>query len=61
MILVDASVYAEGTGEMARLPRLLAYAGVSARLLILTKKKIRVFFGLKLAKFHWTMSMIQNC
>lgn len=30
MILIDASVYSEGTGEMAKLPRLFAYAGVSA-------------------------------
>ncbi|XP_057531072.1 alpha/beta hydrolase domain-containing protein VTE7 [Amaranthus tricolor] len=29
LILIDASVYAEGTGEMAKLPRLLAYAGVA--------------------------------
>ncbi|XP_048501845.1 alpha/beta hydrolase domain-containing protein VTE7 isoform X2 [Beta vulgaris subsp. vulgaris] len=29
LILIDASVYSEGTGEMAKLPRLFAYAGVA--------------------------------
>ncbi|EEF50756.1 uncharacterized hydrolase YugF [Ricinus communis] len=28
LVLIDASVYAEGTGGLAKLPRLLAYAGV---------------------------------
>ncbi|XP_027100196.1 uncharacterized protein LOC113752887 isoform X1 [Coffea eugenioides] len=28
LILVDASVYAEGTGDLAKLPKTLAYAGV---------------------------------
>lgn len=26
--MIDASVYAEGTGNLAKLPRILAYAGV---------------------------------
>lgn len=29
LILIDASVYAEGTGSLARLPKFVAYAGVS--------------------------------
>ena len=29
LVLIDASVYAEGTGDLANLPRLAAYAGVS--------------------------------
>ncbi|KAI6686355.1 hypothetical protein NL676_032268 [Syzygium grande] len=29
VVLIDASVYAEGTGDMANLPRAIAYAGVS--------------------------------
>ncbi|XVF03210.1 hypothetical protein REPUB_Repub04eG0241800 [Reevesia pubescens] len=29
LILIDASVYAEGTGDLAKLPRAAAYAGVS--------------------------------
>ncbi|XP_021854866.2 alpha/beta hydrolase domain-containing protein VTE7 [Spinacia oleracea] len=29
LILIDASVYTEGTGDMAKLPRLFAYAGVA--------------------------------
>lgn len=29
LVLIDASVYAEGTGGMAKLPRLFAYAGVA--------------------------------
>ncbi|XP_030449697.1 alpha/beta hydrolase domain-containing protein VTE7 isoform X1 [Syzygium oleosum] len=29
LVLIDASVYAEGTGDMANLPRAIAYAGVS--------------------------------
>ncbi|XP_042453270.1 uncharacterized hydrolase YugF-like isoform X1 [Zingiber officinale] len=29
LIMIDASVYAEGTGNLAKLPRILAYAGVS--------------------------------
>jgi len=33
LVLIDASVYAEGTGEMSKLPRAFAYAGVSMALL----------------------------
>jgi len=29
LVLIDASVYAEGTGNLATLPRAAAYAGVS--------------------------------
>ena len=29
LVLIDASVYAEGTGNLATLPRIVAYAGVS--------------------------------
>lgn len=29
LVLIDASVYAEGTGNMAKFPKFLAYAGVS--------------------------------
>lgn len=29
LILLDASVYAEGTGSLSRLPKFVAYAGVS--------------------------------
>ncbi|KAL2233507.1 uncharacterized protein LOC105156493 [Sesamum indicum] len=29
LILIDASVYAEGTGNLAKLPKLVAYAGVN--------------------------------
>uniref|UniRef100_A0A7C9DIN6 AB hydrolase-1 domain-containing protein n=1 Tax=Opuntia streptacantha TaxID=393608 RepID=A0A7C9DIN6_OPUST len=29
LVLIDASVYAEGTGEMSKLPRAFAYAGVA--------------------------------
>ncbi|XXG55568.1 hypothetical protein AAC387_Pa03g3210 [Persea americana] len=29
LVLIDASVYAEGTGNMTRLPKIVAYAGVS--------------------------------
>ncbi|XP_077223040.1 alpha/beta-Hydrolases superfamily protein isoform X2 [Tasmannia lanceolata] len=29
LVLVDANVYAEGTGNLTKLPRILAYAGVS--------------------------------
>uniref|UniRef100_A0A7N2KZ44 AB hydrolase-1 domain-containing protein n=2 Tax=Quercus lobata TaxID=97700 RepID=A0A7N2KZ44_QUELO len=29
LVLINASVYAEGTGNLSRLPRMLAYAGVS--------------------------------
>ncbi|KAJ7953908.1 alpha/beta-Hydrolases superfamily protein [Quillaja saponaria] len=28
LVLIDASVYAEGTGELATLPRVMAYAGI---------------------------------
>lgn len=28
LILIDASVFAEGTGNLAKLPRMVAYAGV---------------------------------
>lgn len=28
MVLINASVYAEGTGNMAKLPKIIAYAGV---------------------------------
>ncbi|GAB2297138.1 hypothetical protein Dimus_031237 [Dionaea muscipula] len=29
LVLIDASVYAEGTGNLAKLPRIVAYAGVA--------------------------------
>jgi hypothetical protein len=29
LVLIDASVYAEGTGNLATLPKAVAYAGVS--------------------------------
>lgn len=29
LVLIDASVYTEGTGNLANLPRTIAYAGVS--------------------------------
>ncbi|KAL9270309.1 Alpha/beta hydrolase domain-containing protein [Drosera capensis] len=29
LVLIDASVYAEGTGNLAKLPRMVAYAGVA--------------------------------
>lgn len=29
LILIDASVYAEGTGNLSKLPKSVAYAGVS--------------------------------
>ncbi|CAN1314091.1 Uncharacterized hydrolase YugF [Linum perenne] len=28
LVLIDASVYAEGTGDLAKLPRIVAYAGI---------------------------------
>lgn len=30
LVLINASVYAEGTGHLARLPKIVAYAGVSS-------------------------------
>uniref|UniRef100_A0A7C9DGK3 AB hydrolase-1 domain-containing protein n=1 Tax=Opuntia streptacantha TaxID=393608 RepID=A0A7C9DGK3_OPUST len=35
LVLIDASVYAEGTGEMSKLPRAFAYAGVKQQTLII--------------------------
>ncbi|GFP87316.1 alpha/beta hydrolase domain-containing protein 14a [Phtheirospermum japonicum] len=35
LILIDASVYAEGTGDLANLPKLMAYAGVNQKTLII--------------------------
>lgn len=32
LILIDASVYAEGTGNLSKLPKVVAYAGVSISL-----------------------------
>lgn len=29
LVLINASVYAEGSGDMAKLPKIIAYAGVS--------------------------------
>ncbi|CAL9081205.1 unnamed protein product [Musa acuminata var. zebrina] len=29
LVMIDASIYAEGTGNLAKLPRIVAYAGVS--------------------------------
>ena len=34
LVLIDASVYAEGTGNLATLPRSIAYAGVRLCLLL---------------------------
>nr|GEX36927.1 alpha/beta hydrolase fold-1 [Tanacetum cinerariifolium] len=39
LILIDASVYAEGTGSLARLPKFVAYAGVS----LLKSLPLRIF------------------
>lgn len=35
LVLIDASVYAKGTGNLAKLPRALAYAGVSVLSLLI--------------------------
>ncbi|CAN1314082.1 Uncharacterized hydrolase YugF [Linum perenne] len=35
LVLIDASVYAEGTGDLAKLPRIVAYAGVNQKTLII--------------------------
>ncbi|KAL8228992.1 hypothetical protein R6Q57_013892 [Mikania cordata] len=39
LILIDASVYAEGTGNLSRLPKFVAYAGVS----VLKSLPLRLF------------------
>nr|XP_043606596.1 uncharacterized hydrolase YugF-like [Erigeron canadensis] len=39
LILIDASVYAEGTGSLSRLPKFVAYAGVS----LLKSLPLRIF------------------
>ncbi|XP_022131474.1 uncharacterized protein LOC111004671 isoform X2 [Momordica charantia] len=42
LVLIDASVYAEGTGNLATLPRLIAYAGV----FLLKSVPLRVYVNL---------------
>ena len=32
LVLINASVYAKGTGNLAKLPKLVAYAGVGVRI-----------------------------
>jgi len=50
LVLIDASVYAEGTGNLATLPRIAAYAGVSLsiNLLAQTTNNFKLFL---LSKF----------
>ena len=50
LVLIDASVYAEGTGNLATLPRIAAYAGVSLsiNLLVQTTNNFKLFL---LSKF----------
>ncbi|KAK4766971.1 hypothetical protein SAY86_014722 [Trapa natans] len=57
LILINASVYAEGTGHLARLPKTVAYAGVS----LLRSTPLRLyanlvaFHGVPLARsYDWT-------
>lgn len=38
LVLIDASVYAEGTGKLATLPKAVAYAGVSLPLVLSNKE-----------------------
>jgi len=34
LVLIDASVYAEGTGNLSILPKAVAYAGVRSSMLV---------------------------
>lgn len=57
LILVDASVYAEGTGDLAKLPKTLAYAGVNLlkSLPLRLYATSKAFNGLPLdTLFDWT-------
>ncbi|KAI0523518.1 hypothetical protein KFK09_005913 [Dendrobium nobile] len=64
LVLIDASVYAEGTGILSKLPRALAYAGVS----LLKSTPLR-FYASKLAfkklslsqSFDWTNATRLHC
>lgn len=46
LVLIDGSVYAEGTGNMTKLPKAVAYAGVRCCMVLL----IHVYFGYVMRK-----------
>ncbi|KAK4603002.1 hypothetical protein RGQ29_011827 [Quercus rubra] len=56
LVLINASVYAEGTGALAGLPRSVAYAGVSLLKSIPLRlyANILAFNGISLATVDWT-------
>ncbi|VVA29683.1 PREDICTED: alpha/beta [Prunus dulcis] len=57
LVLINASVYAEGTGDLAKLPKFLAYAGVSLLKSIPLRlyANLLAFNGISLSTtFDWT-------
>lgn len=46
LVLIDASVYAEGTGKMSTLPRVLAYAGVGYLLTLVLSRSEEIVSSL---------------
>jgi len=62
LVLIDASVYAEGTGNLATLPRAAAYAGVSISPTLhklLSRKSCLCLF--QLDKFMCLFNYLQYC
>lgn len=46
LVLIDASVYTEGTGNLMKLPRAVAYAGVSVQSPIVLEIYVLVTFSI---------------
>lgn len=55
LVLIDASVYAEGTGKMSSFPRVLAYAGVGYLL-----KLVLFHGGVTYRVCHFVLKAIQS-
>ncbi|KAF1872973.1 hypothetical protein Lal_00016085 [Lupinus albus] len=57
LVLIDASVYAEGTGNLATLPRALAYAGVNISILSNLALLMPFYWGI----LYMTMLISTRC
>lgn len=60
LVLIDASVYTEGTGNLSTLPKWLAYAGVSLLLYYPYLNRNHVDSVYTLFSFHANNSMISH-
>nr|POF11372.1 trna wybutosine-synthesizing protein 2/3/4 [Quercus suber] len=66
LVLIDASVYAEGTGNLATLPRIAAYAGVKQKTLIIWGEDDQIISNKLAVRLHCelpnaTIRQIPDC